>query len=45
LAYDLRRTTDEPAYVAAADLVVELVTDDNGKRPDHERPAVGGETA
>jgi TorA-specific chaperone len=43
LAHDLCGATDEPAYLAAADLVEELVTDDNGKRPDSERPAVGGE--
>ncbi len=43
LAYDLRRATDDTAYVAAADLVEELVTYDNGKHPEQEEPAVGGE--
>lgn len=42
LAHDLRRATDEDAYVAAADLVEELVTYDNGQHPD---PAVSAEAA
>ncbi|MDF9746568.1 TorD/DmsD family molecular chaperone [Natrinema salsiterrestre] len=42
LAHDLRRATDEPAYEAAADLVEELVTYDNGKHPD---PSVSADAA
>ncbi|WP_455448403.1 TorD/DmsD family molecular chaperone [Natrinema thermotolerans] len=42
LAHDLRQATDEDAYVAAADLVEELVTYDNGQHPE---PTVSAEAA
>ncbi|ELZ15065.1 hypothetical protein C478_05949 [Natrinema thermotolerans DSM 11552] len=42
LAHDLRQATDEDAYVAAADLVEELVTYDNGQHPE---PTVSTEAA
>jgi len=34
LCYDIRQTAEEPLYLAAADLVEELVTYDNGKHPE-----------
>ncbi|WP_226481834.1 TorD/DmsD family molecular chaperone [Natrinema amylolyticum] len=42
LAHDLRRATDEDAYVAAANLVEALVSYDNGKHPD---PTVSADAA
>lgn len=46
LAHDLRRATEEDAYAAAADLLEELVTYDNGQHPEptvSTEPANGGE--
>jgi len=42
LAYDIRQSAAEPLYLAAADLVEELVTYDNGKHPEPTAGAAGG---